>query len=82
MRGRAALSITSERGANGAHDTEAYANELLAALKKPGQKVRGVGDAEAALAAAAKRVEAEYVLPYLSHAPMEPPAAVAKFDAG
>lgn len=83
LRGRAALSITWDGGGNAAHDSAAYANELLAAVKEPGQsgqKVRGVGDAEKALAAAASRVEAEYVLPYLSHAPMEPPAAVARFD--
>jgi isoquinoline 1-oxidoreductase subunit beta len=80
MRGRAALSITWEGGANGAHDSDQYAKQLLLALQKPGEKVRAVGDAERALAAAAKRVEAAYVLPYLAHAAMEPPAAVARFD--
>ena len=82
LRGRAALDITWEGGANGKHDSDAYLAELSAAVKQPGEKVRAVGDAERALGAAAKRVEAEYVLPYLAHAPMEPPAAVAKFDGG
>ncbi|HET7506161.1 MAG TPA: molybdopterin cofactor-binding domain-containing protein, partial [Kofleriaceae bacterium] len=80
MRGRAALEVTWDAGPNGDHDSAKYTQQLLAAVRAPGEKVRGVGDADRALAAASKVVEAEYVVPHLTHAPMEPPAALVKID--
>ena len=80
MQGRAALDITWSPGPNADHDSEAYTAQLLAAVRAPGEVVRKLGNADAALAAAAKVVEAEYVVPYLTHAPMEPPAALARVD--
>jgi isoquinoline 1-oxidoreductase beta subunit len=77
-RGRAALDITWEHGAHATHDSAKYTDELLAAVRTKGQPSRTVGDADAALAKAAKVVEAEYLAPYLAHAPMEPPAALAR----
>jgi isoquinoline 1-oxidoreductase beta subunit len=44
--------------------------------------VRNVGDVDAAFAGAAKMHEAEYYVPLLAHAPMEPPACVAEFKDG
>jgi isoquinoline 1-oxidoreductase beta subunit len=81
MRGRAALDITWDAGPNGTHDSESYTQELLAAVRSPGEAARKLGDVDKALAGAAKIVQAEYVVPQLVHAPMEPPAAVARFDA-
>jgi isoquinoline 1-oxidoreductase beta subunit len=80
MQGRAALDITWDAGPNGDHDSERYTQDLLAAVRAPGEVVRSVGDAERALAGAARVVQAEYVVPYLVHAPMEPPAALARLD--
>jgi isoquinoline 1-oxidoreductase beta subunit len=80
MRGRAALDITWDAGPNGDYDSERYTEQLLAAVRAPGDVVRKVGDADAALAGAARVIEAEYVVPHLTHAPMEPPAALAKLD--
>jgi isoquinoline 1-oxidoreductase beta subunit len=80
IRGRAALEVTWDHGANASHDTAAYTEQLRAAVRAPGAVVRKVGDAEAALAKAATLVEAEYTGAYLAHAPMEPPAAIAKVD--
>jgi isoquinoline 1-oxidoreductase beta subunit len=40
-----------------------------------------VGDVDAALARAARRISAEYGTPHLAHATMEPPAALARVDA-
>ena len=58
--------------------------ELLAEYRKlaqtPGLAARNEGDANAALAAAAQTVEAEFVFPYLAHAAMEPMNAVVQFD--
>lgn len=81
MRGRAALKIEWEAGDDRTYDSIAYRDELLKAVRAPGKVVRKIGDVDAAIAGAKKKVEAEYVVPHLSHVPMEPPAAIARFDA-
>jgi isoquinoline 1-oxidoreductase beta subunit len=81
MLGRAALALTWDAGANGAHDSTAYREELLRAVRAPGRRVRSAGDVDTALARASARVVAEYTVPHLAHAPMEPPVSVARFDA-
>jgi isoquinoline 1-oxidoreductase beta subunit len=80
IRGRAALDLAWDAGPNGEYDSQRYTDELLAAVRAPGETVRKVGDADRALAGAARRVEAEYIVPHLTHAPMEPPAALVKLD--
>jgi len=77
MRGRAALDVTWDRGANASHDTTAYAASLRTAVGEAGKVMRKVGDADGALAKAAVKIEADYSTAYLAHAAMEPPAAVA-----
>ena len=44
---------------------------------RPGKPGRSTGDVAAALASAAKTVRADYYLPHLAHAQMEPVAAIA-----
>src|SRR3546814_137974 len=56
--------------------------ELRDAANGPGVPVRDQGDAEAALASAARVFTREYCQPHLAHAPMEPPAALASFKDG
>ncbi|HEY8087938.1 MAG TPA: molybdopterin cofactor-binding domain-containing protein [Polyangiaceae bacterium] len=80
MRGRAALQVSWDLGPNATYDSAAYRQELLAAVRAPGERVRDVGDVDRALAGSARRVVAEYTVPHLAHAPMEPPASVARFD--
>lgn len=56
---------------------------MLAALKAsadPGHVAEEEGDVAGAFAKAAKVVEAEYEAPYLAHAQLEPPSAIARFD--
>jgi isoquinoline 1-oxidoreductase beta subunit len=56
---------------------------MLDALRKntsAGTPAEQVGDTEAALRGAAKVIEAEYDAPYLSHAQLEPPSALARFN--
>ncbi|HEX7703748.1 MAG TPA: molybdopterin cofactor-binding domain-containing protein [Kofleriaceae bacterium] len=76
-RGRRHLEVEWDHGPNAAHDSIAYTQELRDALLHPDRVVRSTGDAQKAIASAASQVEAEYVVPYLVHSPMEPPAAVA-----
>ena len=53
-------------------DSEKVSQQLRAGFDEPGIVARNDGDVEAALASAAKRVEATYEVPYLAHACMEP----------
>ena len=82
MKGRAALDVTWDPGDNAVYDSEAYKQELTRILGTEGKTVREVGDAQAALAQAPRRLEADYHSPHLAHAPMEPPAAVARYEDG
>lgn len=76
MEGRRKLKIEWDDGPNAAHDSSTYDDTLKASARKGGAAIRERGDADAALAAAAKTVEAEYFVPYFIHTPMEPPAAI------
>jgi isoquinoline 1-oxidoreductase beta subunit len=80
MKGRALLDIEWDPGSNGSYDSTSFRGELLAAVRAPGKVVRHLGNVETALEGAAKKVEAEYLVPHLAHATMEPPACVARFD--
>lgn len=82
MRGRAALAITWDNGENAAADSETQRRALSESVSAPGKVLRKVGDADAALAKAARVIEAEYHIPHLPHVPMEPPVAVARFENG
>ncbi len=73
MRGRAALEIVWDHGANASYDSASYREALSRAVRAPGKVVRKVGDVDGALKAAARTVEAEYYVPHLAHVAMEPP---------
>jgi isoquinoline 1-oxidoreductase beta subunit len=49
--------------------------------KQPGLVARDEGDSEAAMARAAKVIEAEYSVPFLAHAALEPMDCVVRIDA-
>ena len=55
-------------------------SEFRALSKSAGRLVRQEGDFDAALAKGGRVVEAEYVFPYLAHAPMEPLNGFIKWD--
>jgi isoquinoline 1-oxidoreductase beta subunit len=77
IRGRDALKVTWDDGANAKYDSVAYRAELEDAARKPGLVVRKEGDADAALKSADKVITGEYYLPHFAHVSMEPPVAVA-----
>src|SRR6185295_13706267 len=60
LRGRAALVIEWNHGPHAAYDSAAYRKELTAAVGTPGTVARNTGDADRALAGAARVVSAEY----------------------
>jgi isoquinoline 1-oxidoreductase beta subunit len=69
---RDALSVQWDEGGGRALDTSGIAAGLKAASAKPGAVIKKLGDVDAALQGAAKTLRAEYELPFLAHAPMEP----------
>ncbi|MBL0919672.1 MAG: xanthine dehydrogenase family protein molybdopterin-binding subunit [Hydrogenophaga sp.] len=79
MQGRAALEIEWDDGPNASYDSVAYRGTLEAAARAPGKVVRSNGDANAALTQAPteRRHAAEFYMPHLAHASMEPPVATA-----
>ncbi|RSE96218.1 xanthine dehydrogenase family protein molybdopterin-binding subunit [Achromobacter aegrifaciens] len=82
--GRDALQIEWDDGPNGSYDSSAYRQALESAARKPGKTMRSQGDAAQAWAKApeAERVAAEYYVPHLAHASMEPPAATVRIKDG
>jgi len=70
--GRDALDIEWDLGPGAQLDSERLRQEFHTAAGTPGMKAAAAGDVEAGLRSAAKTVEAEYEVPYLAHAPMEP----------
>jgi isoquinoline 1-oxidoreductase beta subunit len=80
--GRQQLKIEWDEGPNADFDSDLYYKELAAAAGRPGQAFREEGDVDTALAGAAKRVVADYFVPHLAHAMMEPEAAVARVTNG
>jgi isoquinoline 1-oxidoreductase subunit beta len=59
-----------------------FAAQQQALLTERGSKDRDLGDADAALAAGARRIEAEYRVPFLYHATMEPMSATVQIVDG
>lgn len=80
MQGRDALTITWDDSAAEMRSTDAMEAELADLVAKPGLKAHGHGDAAAAMAKAARVIEADYQFPYLAHAPMEPLDITVLFD--
>jgi isoquinoline 1-oxidoreductase beta subunit len=77
MEGRRALEIKFDEGALANLNSAEIRKMMQEATEKPGAVARKTGDAPAALSSAAKKFEAVYEAPYMSHAPMEPMNATA-----
>jgi isoquinoline 1-oxidoreductase beta subunit len=82
MQGRKKLKIEWEKSPHSVWNSDAYKKELQETARKPGKVVRELGNVDEAFAKGGKIVEAEYYAPLLSHAPMEPPAALAVYRNG
>ena len=77
MQGRKALKLEWGACDNDRYDSAEYRKALEKAAREPGKSVRNDGDVSAAWGKADEkhRVTAEYYLPHLAHASMEPPSA-------
>jgi isoquinoline 1-oxidoreductase subunit beta len=78
---RKQLEITWDEGTTAAQSSAAFA-AVAAELstKAPARSVRKDGDPDAAFAAAATKVEAQYYYPYITHATLEPQNCTAQMN--
>jgi isoquinoline 1-oxidoreductase beta subunit len=72
QKGREALEIVWEEGEWSRLSTEGMREEFAKLAQGPGLAARKEGDPEEALAKVARKLSAEYEVPYLAHATMEP----------
>ncbi|MCY1395801.1 Membrane-bound aldehyde dehydrogenase [pyrroloquinoline-quinone] [compost metagenome] len=82
IKGREALQIAWDDGANASYDSVQYRKTLEAAARQPGKVVRNTGNVDAAMGGASTLLEASYYLPHLSQSPMESMAAIAHLHDG
>lgn len=79
--GRRALNVQWGASPNSSYNSKDYEKALVESSHRPGEVYRNVGDVDAAFnagGAGQEVIEADYYVPHHSHAPMEPPCAVAE----
>src|SRR6185503_8276185 len=69
---RDALNITWDEGPGKGLSTEAVFKGLAGAMAKAPASIKQTGNVGEAMKTAAKKVEATYEMPFLSHSPLEP----------
>jgi isoquinoline 1-oxidoreductase beta subunit len=79
--GRDALNIEWDDGNLATLNSKTQGEQYAALALEPGAVAKNDGDVNAAISGAAKKLEAVYELPYLSHSPMEPLNCVADVKA-
>jgi isoquinoline 1-oxidoreductase beta subunit len=82
FQGRKKLKIDWDNGPNATYDSDQYKKELQDTARKPAKLIRGQGDVDKAFTSTAQIFEADYYVPLLAHAPMEPMVALAEFKNG
>jgi isoquinoline 1-oxidoreductase subunit beta len=82
MQGRNKLKVDWDLGPNASLDSAAYKKTLQETARQTCKVARNDGDVDVAFKKATKIHEAEYYVPHLAHASMEPPVAVAEFKNG
>ncbi len=70
--GRDRLEVNWDHGANANLSTTTMREEFAKLAKTPGLVAKKIGDPAKALSGAAKTISAEFEVPYLAHATMEP----------
>lgn len=81
-KGRDALKVDWELGAGVNMDSISQFNDYRKLATTKGATAGLAGNTSEALTRAAKKVEAEYIFPYLAHAPMEPLNCTVKISGG
>lgn len=76
--GRDALQIKWDDGANAMYNSADFAAQLRETTKAPGKVLREIGDANSTIQGSNQVIQADYSVPHLAHASMEPTCAVAE----
>lgn len=82
IKGREALTIEWNDGPNADYDSVKFKETLALAARQPGKAVRNDGDVNSPQARGVKQLEAEYYVPHIAHATMEPPVATVRIVDG
>jgi len=82
FQGRKKLKITWDNGPNESYDSVKYKKTLIETAHQPGKLIRSVGGSDNEFPTGKHVFEADYYVPLLAHAPMEPMVAVAEFKDG
>jgi isoquinoline 1-oxidoreductase subunit beta len=82
FQGRKKLNIVWENGANESYNSDEYKRQLLSTAHQPGKVIRNHGNIDPVFANTKKTHEADYYVPLLAHASMEPMVAVAEYKDG
>lgn len=80
IQGRKALNCSWSEGRYAESHSEENRQRFRQRLENTGEAIRINGDPDTAFEQAHTVVEANYSIPYLAHAPMEPPATVASVE--
>src|SRR5262249_12936581 len=76
IKGRRELTVAWSESPHAGYDSGEFKAQLAATSRQPGKVVREIGNVDSQWRGAARTVEAEYYVPLLAHAPMEPPVAL------
>jgi isoquinoline 1-oxidoreductase subunit beta len=82
FKGRKSLQIDWDNGPNAGYNSDQYKKQLQETARTSAKVVRNQGDVDGAFAKGGKIIEAEYYVPHLAHAAMEPLVAVADYRNG
>ena len=83
MQGRKALKVTWDPGPHAQESSPSYTAFMRDAVSKPGKElVNRIGDPDGVLAKATDVIRADYELPFIAHATMEPQNCTAQFSNG
>lgn len=72
IKGREALEVNWSKGTDSQESSASFDAQCESLLAGDGQVVRNDGDFDQAIAGADRVIEATYMVPYISHAPLEP----------
>ncbi|MEL7467811.1 MAG: molybdopterin cofactor-binding domain-containing protein [Pseudomonadota bacterium] len=82
IKGRDALQIEWGDSPHASYNSAEFTAEMRETAAKPGNVLRAVGDARAAIDGAAKTFKQQYHQAHMIHAMMEPPSAIAQVAEG
>jgi isoquinoline 1-oxidoreductase subunit beta len=82
FQGRKKLKIDWDNGPNETYDSDQYKKDLQETARKSAKIIRRQGDVDQAFSSTAQTFEADYYVPLLAHASMEPMVALAEFKDG